>query len=305
MSYNQKGFTKNLLRVVSEVQDACCFENDGNSPLVVSPDQGNSFEIRGNGLYVPEATEPLFSSSVAFGIDNLDIIAWNAAFDERVVSAEFTGTTTKVLTLTLGDGSIIEADFEDQGDSDFAASPAFGITNGNITNWNQAFNGSVVSAEFTGTTTKTLVLTLEDTSTIEAQFTDLGNITNLYNTDGVLTGPRTIDMAGFSLTFNNNGLFRIVEGDVTTGSVYDFNNGVDFLNYDATYSANIKQNSITGIQLSVVDVVTTNLLASLEVTPLGVMLKEIKEYADNAAAVADGLPVDYLYRTAGNLKIVI
>jgi len=126
----------------------------------------------------------------------------------------------------------------------------------------------------------------------------------IYVSDGILSSNRLVNMQGFNLTFENNGIFRIKEGNSSVGSVYDFNDGVDFLNYDATYSANIKQNSVLGISLSITDVASTSILSSVDVTSLGVRLQGVMEYADNAAAIADGLTVDYIYRTGDTIKIV-
>jgi hypothetical protein len=161
-----------------------------------------------------------------------------------------------------------------------------------------------VTAAFTGTSTKTLTLTKGDGSTVTANFNDTGVNDTLYATDGSLPGPRVINMQGFSVHWQNNGLFRISEGNVTVGAVYDFNDGIDFLNYDATYSANIRQNSVTGIQLTIMDVVGALAVAGVDVTPTGIKLTGIPEHADNAAALVAGLTAGYLYRTGDNLKIV-
>lgn len=130
------------------------------------------------------------------------------------------------------------------------------------------------------------------------------NQESIYTTNGSLDGNRIVDLQGFSLTFQNSGLFRILEGNDTEGSIYDFNDGIDFLNYDANYSANIVQNSISGISLSVTDVATTTLLNKFEITPIGYFLRNVPEYADNAAAIAASRPIDSIYRTGDALKIV-
>jgi len=128
---------------------------------------------------------------------------------------------------------------------------------------------------------------------------------DFFTTDGTISGSnRTVNMDGFQLIFTNSGLFRITEGDITTGATYDFNNGVDFLNYDATYSMNIRQNSTTGIRLSVTDLSGPTVISALDITPNGMVFTGIEEHADNAAAILAGLAVGTPYRTGDSLKIV-
>ena len=128
---------------------------------------------------------------------------------------------------------------------------------------------------------------------------------SFYTTDGTISGSnRTVNLDGFQLIFTNSGLFRILEGDITTGSTYDFNDGVDFLNYDATYSMNIRQNSTTGIRLSVTDVVAETILYAIDITPTGVAIVGVQEFTDNAAALLGGLTAGQIYRTGDNMKIV-
>lgn len=77
------------------------------------------------------------------------------------------------------------------------------VTN-NSGNWNTAFNDSIVSASFSGTTTKTLTLTQQDGGTITASFTDAnsgGTVTSVSGTGGYggLTLSGTVTSSG-SLT---------------------------------------------------------------------------------------------------------
>lgn len=78
---------------------------------------------------------------------------------------------------------------------------------------------------------------------------DAGN--NLYAIDGTLSGPRNVNMNGYSLQFTNAGLFRV---ERTSGSgdygVYDLNQGVDYLTYNATHSTQIFSNMIGGTGIS-------------------------------------------------------
>ena len=75
-------------------------------------------------------------------------------------------------------------------------------TTANQTNWNTAYNDSIVSAAVTGTTTKTLTLTQQDAGTITASWTDI-------NTDAV------------SSVFGRTGAVVAVEGDYTLTQLGD------------------------------------------------------------------------------------
>lgn len=55
----------------------------------------------------------------------------------------------------------------------FTASAAHGISSANITTWNTAYNKYPTGLSVSGTSTKTVTLTLNDSSTISASFTDL------------------------------------------------------------------------------------------------------------------------------------
>lgn len=131
-----------------------------------------------------------------------------------------------------------------------------------------------------------------------------GGGSSIYTTDGALTNNRTVDMDGFPITWNDAGLFRITEGNVTVGGTYDFNDGVDFLAYDAANSSNLVLNSGTGMTFEYVDIPGVSVLSSLGVDGTGIKLVGIQEFADNAAAITGGLTAGYLYRTGDALKIV-
>jgi hypothetical protein len=119
-------------------------------------------------------TDPVFMAHVAHNITSTDISNWNAAETDPV----------------------------------FMAHVAHNITSTNINNWNTAYNKRVVSAAFTGTTTKILTLTLSDgTTPITASFDDAsgsggGGITSItLNTDDVLYDtPVSFTVTGSSAT---------------------------------------------------------------------------------------------------------
>ena len=128
--------------------------------------------------------------------------------------------------------------------------------------------------------------------------------TTFYIGDGTILGPRTVNVDGYSITWNNTGLFRIVNGDVTIGGTYDFTTGVDLLVYNATNSSNLILDPLSGMQFSYTDLTGPTVLSSLGVNTTGINLTGIQEFADNAAALLGGLTTGYLYRTGDILKIV-
>lgn len=64
----------------------------------------------------------------------------------------------------------------------FTASPSFGITNTNITNWNTAYDRSPITLAVGGTTTKTITLTKQNGTTLTASFTD--TVTSVFGRTG-------------------------------------------------------------------------------------------------------------------------
>jgi hypothetical protein len=107
----------------------------------------------------------------------------------------------------------------------FTASPSFGITSTNITNWTTAYNRSIVSVGFSGTSTKTLTLTKQDGSTLTTSFTqstsDVSEGSNLYYTDGRARASVSLTTTGTSgaATYNSTtGVLNIpqYQGGVTS-----------------------------------------------------------------------------------------
>lgn len=300
----------------------CCIDFDSLFGIKLSPDAGNTAELRENGLWIPgdggttytdeqarDAVSAMLNATEFSVNDALNTIALN-----QVPYAKITGVPSFLLSET---------------DPIFSASAAAGINGTLISNWNAAAaaipgiasdisaleaadislqsnidDNDIATAAFTGTTVKTLTLTKGDGSTVTANFNDTGLNDTLYATDGSLPSNRNVNMQGFDIVWQNSGLFRIVEGNMTVGSVFDFNNGVDFATFDASNSANIRTNSTTGVVMSVVDVPGVAVISAVEVNALGVKLTGIDEYADNSAALGAGLSAGHLYRTGDNLKIV-
>lgn len=125
----------------------------------------------------------------------------------------------------------------------------------------------------------------------------------IYTGDGTIGGTRAINVNNFSVTWNNTGLFRIVNG-TTTGGTYDFNTAVNLQSYDATNSSNFVVDPVTGLTFEYSLLSGPTILSSLTVDSLGTKLTGVLEFADNAAALLGGLTAGYIYRTGDALKIV-
>jgi hypothetical protein len=93
---------------------------------------------------------------------------------------------TNQSAITVGSTSITYQTIS-AGESDpiFTASPSFGITSTNITNWGTAYNRSAVSLAFSGTSTKTLTLTKQDGTTLSDSFTF--PVTSVFGRSGDVT----------------------------------------------------------------------------------------------------------------------
>ena len=80
----------------------------------------------------------------------------------------------------------------------FTASPSFGITNTNISNWNTAYDRSAITLAVGGTTTKTITLTKQNGTTLTASFTD--TVTSVFGRTGdvVLSSSDVTTALGFT-----------------------------------------------------------------------------------------------------------
>lgn len=114
--------------------------------------------------------------------------------------------------------------------------------------------------EYDGTN---LYFTVGGTRSIVQLGTTTGTI---YNTDGTVIGPRTVNVNHFNLIFDSVGLFRVREGDATVGGTYDFNNGVDHLVYDASNSSNLIMNAANGLTFQYTDAVADTVISSFTVS---------------------------------------
>jgi hypothetical protein len=80
----------------------------------------------------------------------------------------------------------------------FTASPSFGITGTNISNWNTAYDRSLITLAVGGTTTKTITLTKQNGTTLTASFTD--TVTSVFGRTGdvVLLSSDVTNALGFT-----------------------------------------------------------------------------------------------------------
>ena len=76
------------------------------------------------------------------------------------------------------------------------------ITQGDIDNWNNAFDKYTTGVSVSGTTTKTITITLNDTSTVQGAFTDNNNFTSNLAFNN-LTGDLTLSRSGLTDIITN------------------------------------------------------------------------------------------------------
>jgi hypothetical protein len=90
----------------------------------------------------------------------------------------------------------------------FTASPSFGITNTNITNWNTAYDRSPITLAVSGTTTKTITLTKQNGTTLTASFTD--TVTSVFGRTGdvVLLSSDVTNALGYTPYNGTDGSIR-------------------------------------------------------------------------------------------------
>ena len=90
---------------------------------------------------------------------------------------------TNQSTITIGSTNITYQQISNaETDPIFTASPSFGITNTNISNWNTAYDRSAITLAVSGTTTKTITLTKQNGTTLTASFTD--TVTSVFGRTG-------------------------------------------------------------------------------------------------------------------------
>lgn len=109
-------------------------------------------------------------------------ITITGTFPNRIITATGgSGTVTSVAMTTPTGLTVTGSPITTSGTLALALQAGYSIpTTANQTNWTTAYNDSIVSAAFTGTTTKTLTLTQQDGGTVTASFSDtLGTVTSV------------------------------------------------------------------------------------------------------------------------------
>jgi len=101
-----------------------------------------------------------------------------------------------------------------------------------------------------------------------------------YTANGTITYARRINANGYPITFDSIGLFRIRDTSVSStgalyGHIYDFNDGVDFLDYDSLLTVGYTQNSLTGIHLYVKDKNNLDTSIYVKLNPDNILLQGI------------------------------
>jgi hypothetical protein len=159
-------------------------------------------------------------------------------------NANYRYGNTNQTTITVGSTAITYQTIS-AGESDpiFTASPSFGITSTNITNWGAAYNRSAVSLVFSGTSTKTLTLTKQDGTTLSDSFTF--PITSVFGRTGdiVLTSSDISTALGYTPyngTGNPNGyISSITSGQITTALGYTPYNASNPSGYISTVTSSM------------------------------------------------------------------
>jgi hypothetical protein len=174
---------------------------------------------------IASETDPIFSASGAFGITSTDRSHWTQAYDKYVNSAVVTGTTSKTMTFTRRDGTTFTATWTESGGSEtdpiFTASPAFGIDATDISNWTSAFDNMVTAVSVTGTTSKTINLTLQSGEVLSSlSFTDLQGITSETDPNAILNQTATTQTGAFKINGDGTLAKLHATSDVETAAIF-------------------------------------------------------------------------------------
>jgi hypothetical protein len=158
----------------------------------LSISSGNSVTLPASGPGgITSEVDPVFSAAPAAGITSGNIANWNTAFGW--------GNHAGLYSLV---GHTHPGYLTSESDPVFAASAAAGVTSGLITSWNTAAAKRVTGLAFSGTTTKTLTLTLNDASTITGTFVDADT-----NTDA-----QTLSIVGTTLSISGGNSVTLPSG---------------------------------------------------------------------------------------------
>ncbi|TAL67047.1 MAG: hypothetical protein EPN82_15860 [Bacteroidetes bacterium] len=161
-------------------------------------------------------TDPVFTASPANGITNSNINNWNTVYTwgdhstAGYLTNEIDGSVTNEIELpsqTGNDGKFLTTDgtnalwitsSTDETDPIFTASPAYGISNSNINNWNSAFGwgdhstAGYLTSEVDGSVLNEIELPVQT-----------GNSGKFLKTDGTTASWSDLSAPGWSLTGNS------------------------------------------------------------------------------------------------------
>ena len=191
--------------------------------------------------YTPTAGDRILvigqSTQSANGVYNAASSGWTRATDSDT-DAELRGYqylitagtyinarygNTNQATITVGVTAITYQTIS-AGESDpiFTASPSFAITNTNISNWTTAYNRSIVSSAFSGTSTQTLTLTKQDGGTLTSSFTF--PVTSVFGRTGVITLlssdiSTALGYSPYNGALNPNGYINSVSSGTVTSAL--------------------------------------------------------------------------------------
>ncbi len=149
----------------------------------------NISELNNDVNYLTSFTEtdPIFSASPAFGIAATDIANWNTAFSWG--DHALAGYLTSIPASYLQSGDNVSELVNDAGyltnetDPVFSASPAGGITVGNISNWNNAFSWG--DHALAGYLTSIPATYLQSGDNVSELVNDAGYLTSFTETDPI------------------------------------------------------------------------------------------------------------------------
>lgn len=145
---------------------------DGSKVLLFKSSDINSF-----GFYRISSLEP-YEPDPNFFVVTVDYETGNGALEED--------EDYMISLVSLAGDFIPTKTSELINDGDDGVNPFISELDINRTEWDEAYNGKINSAEVTGDTTKTLTLTKQDGSTIEASWTDDNTdaVTSVFGRDG-------------------------------------------------------------------------------------------------------------------------
>lgn len=159
-------------------------------------------------------------------------------------NANYRYGNTNQSTITVGSTSITyQAISAGESDPIFTASAAFGITSGNIANWNTAYARSLIGASFSGTT---LTIAKQDGSTISTSISlstsNVSEGSNLYFTDA---RARASVSAGTGISYNSSTGVISVSGTTYTDSsirgLFSAGTGLSYNSSTGAFSSTITQ----------------------------------------------------------------